>query len=138
MKCAKCGLQLTGTFTVFNEQKYHTKCFVCCQCGQEFSDKSFFKLDGQPLCRTCHSKNLVEQASRCKKCSQPILDTVVTFKNSEYHDYCLVCTECDKKVRKKQIKPIFKTIFLLINRRSKNPIIWNFIYLNSFMIFNSW
>lgn len=98
LTCAKCGQKLIGTFTVFNEQKYHTHCFVCCQCGQEFSDKSFYKLNDQPLCRTCHSMNQVSQASKCKKCSQPILDTIVTFKNGEYHDYCLVCSECNAKV----------------------------------------
>ena len=96
--CTKCKQQISGTFTVYNEKKYHTKCFVCCQCNQEFKEKTFFKLDGQPLCRTCHSQNLVANASSCKKCSQPILDTVVTFKGGEYHDYCLTCNMCSKKL----------------------------------------
>ncbi len=96
--CAKCKQQISGTFTVYNEKKYHTKCFVCCQCSQEFKEKTFFKLNNQPLCRTCHSQNLVANASSCRKCSQPILDTVVTFKGGEYHDYCLVCNLCSKKL----------------------------------------
>ena len=98
LKCAKCGDKISGTFTVYNEKKYHAKCFVCCQCNQEFKEKTFFKLNGNPLCRTCHSKNLVANASSCRKCEQPILDTVVTFKGGEYHDYCLICTLCSKKL----------------------------------------
>ena len=50
------------------------------------------------MCRECHNKNLVSQASKCHKCSQPILDTVVTFKSNEYHDYCLICNTCSKKL----------------------------------------
>lgn len=96
--CEKCKEKLTGQYTVYNEKKYHARCFVCCQCSQEFTEKSFYKLNGQPLCRNCHSRNLVETSSKCNKCFQPILDTIVTFKNSEYHDYCLVCSECSKKL----------------------------------------
>lgn len=96
--CAKCNKEITGTFTVYNENKYHTKCFVCCQCNQEFKEKTFFKLNGNPLCRQCHSQNLVDKASRCRKCYQPILDTLVTFKGGEFHDYCLVCNMCEKKL----------------------------------------
>lgn len=96
--CAKCNEKLTGQYTVYNDKKYHAKCFVCCQCNQEFTEKSFYKLNGNPLCRNCHSRNLVETSSKCNKCFQPILDTIVTFKNKEFHDYCLVCTECSKKL----------------------------------------
>jgi hypothetical protein len=96
--CAKCNQKLFGTVTTYNNRNYHTKCFVCCQCDQDFKENSFFKLNGNPLCRTCHSKNLLETSSKCRKCSQPILDTVVTFKNGEYHDFCLVCTSCSKKL----------------------------------------
>lgn len=96
--CAKCGKILSGTFTVYNEKKYHAKCFVCCQCNQEFKEKQFFKLNGNPLCRDCHTQNQLQQASKCHKCAKPILDSVVSFKNSEYHDQCLVCNLCSKRL----------------------------------------
>lgn len=41
LNCAKCGQKLVGTYTVYNEKKYHTKCFVCVQCNQEFREKTF-------------------------------------------------------------------------------------------------
>jgi hypothetical protein len=59
-KCATCGQRLVGTFTVYDDKKYHSKCFVCSKCSQEFKEKTFFKLNGKPCCRTCHSKSLVE------------------------------------------------------------------------------
>lgn len=96
--CEKCGEMLSGTFTIYDDKKYHAKCFTCCQCNQAFKEKQFFKLNGKALCRDCHNQNQLAQASRCRKCAKPILETVVTFKNGEYHDYCLVCTMCSKKL----------------------------------------
>ncbi len=81
--CEKCGEVLSGTFTIYDEKKYHAKCFTCCQCNQQFKEKQFFKLDGKPLCRECHNSNQIASASKCKKCSKPILETVVTFKGGE-------------------------------------------------------
>ena len=97
-RCAGCSETLSGTFTIYDEKKYHSRCFVCSKCSEAFKEKTFFKLNGKPCCRTCHSKSLVENASRCAKCAQPILDTIVTFKAAKYHDYCLVCTQCESKL----------------------------------------
>lgn len=96
--CYRCNEKLVGQYTIYNEKKYHTKCFVCCQCSQPFKEKQFYKLNEKPLCRDCHHKNQLEQASKCRKCNKPILDTVVTFKNGEYHDTCLLCEMCSKKL----------------------------------------
>lgn len=79
--CAKCNQKLSGTVTTYEKKQYHAKCFVCCQCNQEFKDNSFYKRDGEPLCRSCHDNNVMESASKCAKCHQAILDTVLTFKN---------------------------------------------------------
>lgn len=94
--CEKCGEVLSGTYTIYDDKKYHAKCFTCCQCNQAFKEKQFFKLDGKALCKDCHKENQVAAAARCRKCAKPILETVVTFKNGEYHDYCLTCTMCSK------------------------------------------
>lgn len=96
--CEKCEEVLSGTYTIYEGKKYHAKCFTCCQCNEPFKEKQFFKLNGKPLCRDCQNKNQISQAPRCRKCSKPITETVVTFKNGEYHDNCLVCTLCSKKL----------------------------------------
>ena len=46
----------------------------------------------------CFNLNLVDKASTCFKCEQPILDTLINFKNNHFHDYCLVCNGCDKSL----------------------------------------
>lgn len=97
-RCEKCNEVLTGQFTIYNEKKYHSKCFTCCQCNEEFKEKTFFKLDGNALCRNCHEHNQIKNSSKCRKCTKPIIETVVTFKGGEYHDHCLVCNSCDKRL----------------------------------------
>ena len=96
--CFKCGLELAGTYTVYNEKKYHAQCFVCGKCKHEIVENTFYNLNNAPLCRICYNVNLVENASICFKCSQPILDTLITYKGNEYHDYCLTCYSCDKSL----------------------------------------
>ncbi len=45
--CEKCGEVLSGTYTIYDDKKYHAKCFTCCRCNQAFKEKQFFKLDGK-------------------------------------------------------------------------------------------
>lgn len=99
-KCAKCNLDLSGTYNIFNEQKFHSHCFLCCQCDLEILENVFYTNNDsneiKPLCRVCFNLNLVDKANTCFKCQQPILDTLINFKNFHFHDYCLVCDSCDK------------------------------------------
>lgn len=96
--CEKCNEVLSGTYTVYDDRKYHAKCFTCIQCDQPFKGKQFYKLNGKPLCKDCQSQNQIAAAPKCKKCAKPILETVVTFKTHEYHDFCLICTLCSKQL----------------------------------------
>lgn len=98
LQCEKCGLVIQGSYSVYNEKPYHTKCFVCTKCQKEFKDKSFFKLNNLPVCANCHESNLIATSSRCNKCKNPILDTVLTFMNEEYHESCLTCSLCNGKL----------------------------------------
>jgi len=101
-KCGKCGLDLSGTYNIFNEKKYHSYCFLCCQCDLEILENVFYTNndtnDIKPLCRVCFNLNLVDKASQCFKCQQPILDTLINFKNNQFHDYCLICESCNKSL----------------------------------------
>jgi hypothetical protein len=96
--CEKCKLPIQGTYSAYNDKNYHTKCFTCSRCNTEFKGKQFFKLDGLPVCNNCHDENLMATSSKCKKCKKPILDTVLTFMNEEYHESCLACTSCARKL----------------------------------------
>lgn len=93
--CHKCKKELSGTYNIYNEKRYHADCFSCCQCQHVIIESTFYNKNEQPLCRVCFNMNLVEVASTCHKCTQAILDTLVTYKGNEFHDYCLTCTDCD-------------------------------------------
>lgn len=101
--CNKCMQKLTGQFTVFEDKKYHVNCFKCSKCDSVFKDNIVFELNSMPLCSDCHIQNQIETASKCKKCFKPILETVVTFKNAEYHDECFKCEACEKRLNGESI-----------------------------------
>ena len=98
LKCDKCGLLIDGAYSVYDGKSYHNKCFTCSRCKKEFTERQFFRINGLPACAPCHEKHLVDTSSKCKKCKKPILDTVLKFMGEEYHEYCLTCTACERKL----------------------------------------
>ncbi len=96
--CHKCKKELTGTYNIYNDKRYHAECFACCQCQHVILESIFYNKNEKPLCRICFNMNLVEVASKCHKCGQVILDTLVSYKGNEFHDYCLTCKDCDKSL----------------------------------------
>jgi len=96
--CDKCGLEIEGSYSVYDGKSYHNRCFVCSKCKKEFTEKQFFRIDGQPACSPCHEQHLIKTSSKCKKCKKPILETVLKFMGEEYHESCLTCTECSRKL----------------------------------------
>jgi hypothetical protein len=101
--CYKCMQKLTGQFTVYEDKKYHLNCFVCCKCNKEFKENIVFEFNKGPLCSDCHMMNQIQTASKCRKCTKPILETIITFKNAEYHDACFTCHTCVKKLNGQSI-----------------------------------
>jgi len=96
--CYKCGQALVGSYSVFDEKNYHPHCFTCNMCRKEFKGKKFFKINDEPVCADCQEKDSLSKAPRCTKCRKAIMDSILTFMNEEYHEYCLVCTICEKKL----------------------------------------
>lgn len=96
--CFQCKKKITSVYNIYNEKRYHPDCFSCSQCSHVIVESTFYNIDEKPLCRICYNANLVEAASVCNKCGQAILDTLVTYKASDYHDYCLTCTDCKKSL----------------------------------------
>lgn len=101
--CCKCGLKITGQFTVYEDKKYHVNCFLCFKCNKEIKESIVFELNNKPICVDCHTLNQLQTASKCRKCTKPILETVITFKNAEYHDACFTCHGCQKKLNGQSI-----------------------------------
>jgi len=35
--CDKCGLEIEGSYSVYDGKSYHNRCFVCSKCKKEFT-----------------------------------------------------------------------------------------------------
>lgn len=51
--CYKCNKPLSGSIVTVGDKKYHRDCFVCTNCGSQFSELRFFPVNGKPYCESC-------------------------------------------------------------------------------------
>lgn len=91
--CAACGRGIEGTYTTALGKNFHPHCFCCGKCRRPMGAGAgqFRERGGVPYCQTCYAAHL---ASRCARCSQPIMDTVITAMEKTWHKECLTCTIC--------------------------------------------
>lgn len=91
--CAACGRSLIGAYTTALGKSFHPECFCCGRCRRSMGAGAgqFRERGGIPYCTSCYATHL---ASRCARCSQPIMDTVVTAMEKTWHKDCLTCTIC--------------------------------------------
>lgn len=91
--CSACGRQVSGTYTTAMGRYFHPQCFCCgiCRRPMGVGAGQFRERDGIPYCQGCFATQL---ASRCARCSKPILETVITAMEKTWHKDCLTCTIC--------------------------------------------
>ena len=91
--CAACGRPLAGNYVKAMGKEFHPHCFCCGLCRRPLGvgASQFRERGGIPYCNACYASNL---ASRCARCSKPILETVVTAMDKTWHKECLTCTIC--------------------------------------------
>lgn len=91
--CAACGRRLESVYTTALGKKFHPYCFCCGRCRKPMGAGAakFRERGGIPYCQDCFASHL---ASRCARCSQPIMDTVITAMDKTWHKECLTCTIC--------------------------------------------
>lgn len=91
--CSACGRALSGGYTKALGKSFHPHCFCCGFCRRPMGAgaSQFRERGGIPYCNSCYASKL---ASRCARCSQPILETVVTAMEKTWHKDCLTCTIC--------------------------------------------
>lgn len=91
--CAACGRSIEGTYTTALGKNFHPQCFCCGKCRRPMGvgGGQFREQNGIPYCQPCYAAHL---APRCARCSQPIMDTVITAMDKTWHKNCLTCTIC--------------------------------------------
>ncbi len=83
MSCKRCGLSFDRgeQMSLYNQNYYHNKCFVCHFCEISLAGQGFFtKPDGSFQCKRCHEYH----TPKCFICSQSIADGVKVFEISEF------------------------------------------------------
>lgn len=105
--CSACGRALTGQYTTALGRKFHPYCFCCGHCRRPMGSAAgqFRERSGIPYCESCFAAH---HASRCARCSQPILETVVTAMEKTWHKNCLTCVLCRL--------PVTETFWLFADR----------------------
>ena len=95
--CEHCKGELDQDARIINSNGslFHSKCFVCAQCFQEFPQGVFFEYEGR---RYCQNDFQVLFAPCCAKCSEFILGRVIKVLGSSWHPDCLTCSACDRPV----------------------------------------
>ena len=95
--CEHCKGELDPDSRIINSNGslFHSKCFVCAQCFQEFPQGVFFEYEGR---RYCQSDFQVLFAPCCAKCSEFILGRVIKVLGSSWHPDCLTCSACERPV----------------------------------------
>lgn len=105
--CDACGLPMSGAYTTAMGKKMHASCFCCGRCRRPMGGGPgrFREKGGVPYCENCYAMHI---AQRCARCTQPILETVITAMERTWHKNCLTCTICQL--------PLTETFWLYADR----------------------
>ena len=90
MNCSRCGNNIIGTYTTYNNRIFHPNCFVCFSCENPLGNGQFYLVNGQPTCRSCNANNSGPKCHKCKQAFKP----GVSYKVQNgvcYHNECFIC-----------------------------------------------
>ncbi|NWH53592.1 TGFI1 protein, partial [Fregata magnificens] len=89
--CGSCQKPIAGKVVRALGCTWHPEHFVCTRCGGELGGGSFFEKDGAPYCPRDYGRLF---SPRCARCTQPILDKMVTALDKNWHPEHFCCVKC--------------------------------------------
>ncbi|KAJ7271918.1 hypothetical protein B0H12DRAFT_1228790 [Mycena haematopus] len=94
-KCRRCNLPIEKQAVSSSDGqlkgKYHRECFNCFTCQKPFPDKTFYVLDGKPLC-AYHYHEANDSLCAAARCGQPIEGPcAVSHAGDRYHPEHMLC-----------------------------------------------
>ncbi|KAK9479113.1 hypothetical protein V1514DRAFT_329207 [Lipomyces japonicus] len=94
-KCEQCGLSLSQAKPIVKAlgKLYHVQCFHCAHCGLLLEHVEFYPKNGKLYCHHDYNNFF---SPRCKQCSMPIENEVITAMGATYHPEHFSCTGCNK------------------------------------------
>lgn len=92
-RCDKCHEPLGPKAATVNGLKLHLGCVRCFECDMSLSQQGskMFVLEGRLLCDDDMRRVM---APRCKRCSEPVMDSALRLNGDTYHAACLTCALC--------------------------------------------
>ncbi|XP_030823314.1 four and a half LIM domains protein 1 isoform X1 [Camarhynchus parvulus] len=103
--CAKCKNPITSGGLTYQEQPWHSECFICSNCKKQLGGKRFTAVEDQFYCVECYKECV---AKKCAGCKNPITagfgrgTSVVNYEDESWHDYCFKCTKCARGLANKR------------------------------------
>ncbi|XP_050995680.1 four and a half LIM domains protein 1-like [Acomys russatus] len=102
--CAKCKKPIIAGGVSYQDQLWHSECFVCASCSKELGGKRFTAVEDRYYCVDCY-KNFV--AKKCAGCNNPITgfgkgSNVVGHEEHCWHDFCFNCKTCSVNLASKR------------------------------------
>ncbi|KAK0148205.1 Four and a half LIM domains protein 1 [Merluccius polli] len=94
--CAACKQPITSGGVSYQEEPWHSHCFVCSSCSKPLVGTSFTKHQDQVFCVDCYKTSV---AQKCAGCHNPITGfgkgvNVVKYEGCSWHEYCFTCKRC--------------------------------------------
>ncbi|KAJ6525592.1 hypothetical protein B0H19DRAFT_1197892 [Mycena capillaripes] len=94
-KCRRCNLPIEKQAVSSSDGqlkgKYHRECFNCYTCHKPFPDKTFYVLDGKPLC-AYHYHEANDSLCAAARCGQPIEGPcAISHAGDRYHPEHMLC-----------------------------------------------
>ncbi|ROL54362.1 Adhesion G-protein coupled receptor G4 [Anabarilius grahami] len=103
-QCACCKKPITTGGVNYQDQPWHSECFVCSSCRKPLAGTSFTSHEEKVYCVDCYKSTV---AKKCSGCQNPITGfgkatNVVNYEGGSWHDYCFNCKKCSLNLADKR------------------------------------
>ncbi|XP_064206702.1 four and a half LIM domains protein 1-like isoform X1 [Anguilla rostrata] len=94
--CFHCKQAITSGGVTYQDQPWHSDCFVCHTCRKPLAGTRFTSHEEHAYCVDCYKSTV---AKKCSGCQSPITGfgkgiNVVNYEDKSWHEYCFNCKKC--------------------------------------------
>ncbi|XP_010901304.1 four and a half LIM domains protein 1b [Esox lucius] len=102
--CVGCKQAITSGGVNYQDQPWHSDCFVCSSCRKPLAGTRFTSHEEKAFCVDCYKTTV---AKKCNGCQKPITGfgkatSVVNYEGSSWHEYCFNCKKCSLSLADKR------------------------------------
>ncbi|XP_041076977.1 four and a half LIM domains protein 1-like isoform X1 [Polyodon spathula] len=102
--CVHCKKAITSGGVSYQDQPWHSQCFVCNTCKKPLAGQPFTAHEDNLYCVDCYKTTV---AKKCSGCENPITGfgkgtNVVNYEGQSWHEYCFTCKKCSLSLANKR------------------------------------